>query len=124
MQHSKSSKYNSRPKPELLLPDPYSLVHYRKAETVVSDYNKLAEEAEKIYLALPNQYKDAYYQLVLYPVQASANSNALHVTVGQNRLYAQQGHASTNELRVPVLYSLAIPNFPNFTIKPWWAAND
>jgi len=95
---AKYGKYNSRRKPELLSPDTYSLVHYREAETVVADYNKLAEEAEKIYNALPSQYKDAYYQLVLYPVQASANLNELHVTVGKNRLFAQQGRASTNDL--------------------------
>ena len=95
---SKYGKFNSRRKPELLAPDTYSLLHYREAETVVSEYNKLATEAEKIYNSLPAAYKDAYYQLVLYPVQASANLNNLYVTVSKNRLYAQQGRAATNDL--------------------------
>ncbi|PIQ21055.1 MAG: glycosyl hydrolase [Cytophagales bacterium CG18_big_fil_WC_8_21_14_2_50_42_9] len=95
---SKYSKYNSRRKPELLSPDTYNLVHYREAEIVVTDYNKLAQEAEKIYQALPAAYKDAYNQLVLYPVQASANINELYVTVGKNYMYAQQGRAATNDL--------------------------
>ena len=42
--------------------------------------------------------KDAYYQLVLHPVQAMANLQDMYVTVAKNRLYAMQGRAATNEL--------------------------
>lgn len=95
---SKYTKYNARRKPELLAPDTYSLINYREAETVVSDYNKLAERTEKIYEAIPSEYKDAYYQLVLYPVKACANLNELYFTVAKNKLYAKQGRAAANEL--------------------------
>jgi hypothetical protein len=95
---SKYTKYNGRRKPELLDPDTYSLIHYREAETVVAEYNELAEKAEQIYQLLPGPYKDAYYQLVLYPVKACANLNDLYVTVGKNLLYAKQGRAATNDL--------------------------
>jgi len=103
---SKYTKYNGRRKPELLAPDTYSLAHYREAETIVAEYNKLAAEAEKIYNAMSPEYKDAYYQLVLHPVKACANLNELHVTVAKNRLYAKQGRAATNDLadRVKVLF--------------------
>ncbi len=94
----KYTKYNGRRKPELLAPDVYSLHHYREAERIVSEYNALAERAEKIYNEIPEEYKDAYYQLVLHPVKACANLNELWVTVGKNRLYAAQGRASTNDL--------------------------
>jgi hypothetical protein len=76
----------------------YSLTNYREAETVVADYNALAARAERISAALPADYRDAFYQLVLHPVQASVNLNDLYVTVAQNRLYAQQGRAATNDL--------------------------
>lgn len=92
------TKYNGRRKPELLSPETYSLVHFREAERVVEDYNALADKAEKLYNKLPEAYKDAYYQLVLFPVQASANLNELHIATGRNRLYAQQGRAATNDL--------------------------
>jgi hypothetical protein len=92
------TKFNGRRTPEMLAPDTYSLVNYREAETVVADYNKLAEKAEQIGKALPAQYQDAYYQLVLYPVLACANLNELYVTVGLNRLYASQGRAAANDL--------------------------
>ena len=92
------TKYNSRRKPELLAPDTYSLINYREAETIEADYNRLAEKAERIYKELPVEYRDAYYQLVLYPVKACANLNKLYVTAGKNRLYAAQGRASANDL--------------------------
>lgn len=95
---SKYAKYNSRRKPELLAPNTYSLTHYREAETIVEEYNALADEAQKIYDQMPKEYKDAYYQLILYPVIACANLNDLKVTTGKNHLYAKQGRASTNDL--------------------------
>jgi len=101
------TKYNGRRKPELLSPETYSLLNYREAETVVTDYNKLAEQADSIYKLLPADYRDAYYQLVLYPVKACANLNELYVAVSKNRLYAAQGRAATNEWadRVKTFYA-------------------
>ncbi len=95
---TKYTKYNSRRKPELLSPDTYSLVNYREAERVVDEYDALASEAEKIYRTLPEEDRDAFFQLVLYPVQTCANLTELYVTVGRNHLYAKQGRATTNEL--------------------------
>ena len=92
------TRYNSRRKPELLAPDTYSLVNYHEAGTIVDDYNKVADEAELIYNALPAEFRDAYYQLVLHTVKACANLNELYVTVGKNRLYARQGRVETNDL--------------------------
>jgi hypothetical protein len=90
------TRFNSRRKPELLSPDTYSLINYREAETIVNEYKQLAEKAKYIYDSLPAEYKDAFYQLVLHPVEACLNLNKLYVTVGKNRLYAEQGRAATN----------------------------
>ncbi len=95
---TKYTQFNSRRKPELLAPDTYSLANYREAETVVADYKKLEAQARKIYDALTAEYRDAFYQLVLHPVEACANLNELYVTLGKNRLYANQGRAATNSL--------------------------
>jgi hypothetical protein len=95
---SEYTKFNGRRKPELLAPETYSLHNYREAETVVNDYNHLLADAEAINRQLPVAYRDAYFQLVLHPVQACANLNELYVTVAKNRLYAVQGRAITNEL--------------------------
>ncbi|WP_207510639.1 glycosyl hydrolase 115 family protein [Longitalea luteola] len=100
------TQYNSRRKPELLSPDTYSLINYQEAEKVVQEYNVLAAKAERISKALPADAKDAFYQLVLFPIKACANLNELYVTTGKNHLYAKQGRASTNALaaRVQELY--------------------
>jgi glycosyl hydrolase family 115 (putative glucuronidase)/glycosyl hydrolase family 115 len=90
--------YVGRRKPELLAPETYSLPNYREAERVVAGYDSLLAAAERIGAALPDEYRDAYYQLVLHPVQAAANLNDLYVTVARNRLYALQGRAATNAL--------------------------
>lgn len=92
------TRFNSRRKPELLSPDTYSLTNFREAETVVSEYNKLTKKAKKIQNDLPPGYADAFYQLVLHPVEACSNLNDLYVTVARNRQYAVQGRASTDEL--------------------------
>jgi hypothetical protein len=92
------TRFNSRRKPELLEPGTYSLVHYREAERIVDDYNALAKQAQDLYEKMPQNYKDAYYQLVLYPIIGSANLNDLYVTVAKNRLYASQGRANANDL--------------------------
>jgi len=95
---SRYAKYNGRRKPELLSPDTYSLFNYREAETAVTDYKLLAEKAAALGQQLPKEYQDAYFELVLYPVQASANLNELYYTVARNRLYAAQGRAGANDL--------------------------
>ena len=92
----RSTKFNARRKHELIDPSTYSLTHYNEANRVVENYNALAKQAQSIYDKLPENYKDAYYQLVLYPVLASANLNELYVSAAKNNLYAKQGRASAN----------------------------
>jgi hypothetical protein len=91
------TKYNSRRKPELLAPETYSLINFREAETVVDDYNKLLEKAQKTGKKLSKEYTDAYYQLVLNPIEACANLNELYVTIAKNRLYAEQSRINSND---------------------------
>jgi GH35 family endo-1,4-beta-xylanase len=95
---TKYTKYNARRKPELLSPDTYSLLNYREAETVAGAWKILVERAEAIGRQLPEAYRDAYFELVLYPVLASANLNELYFTVARNRLYAAQGRTVANDL--------------------------
>lgn len=91
------TQFNARRKPELLAPDTYSLTDFHEAERVVSEYNTLAWRAEQIGNTLPSQYRDAYFELVLYPIEACANLNEMYVAAGLNAWYATQGRAATNE---------------------------
>ena len=95
---SKYTKYNGRRKPEFLEPTTFSLVNYHEADTVLADFRSIAEQAESIYKTLPENARDAFYELVLYPTKACANLTELYVAVGRNRLYAADGRASTNDL--------------------------
>ena len=94
---AKYTHYNGRRKPELLGPDTFSLVNYQEAESVVGDWQALAAEAEAIQQRLPAGRRDAFFEQVRYPVQASANLNALYLATAKNHLYAAQGRASAND---------------------------
>lgn len=91
------TKFNGRRKPELLTADTYSLVNYGEFEKVVADYELLAKKAEKINAQLPPESRDAFYELVLFPVKACAQLNALYLAAAKNNLYAKQGRASAND---------------------------
>ncbi|WP_273276918.1 glycosyl hydrolase 115 family protein, partial [Maribacter polysiphoniae] len=92
----KYTKYNARRKHELIDPSTYSLIDYNEADAIVENYNALGRKAQGIYDQLPEEYKDAYYQLVLFQVLASANLNELYVAAAKNNWYAEQGRALTN----------------------------
>jgi Glycosyl hydrolase family 115/Gylcosyl hydrolase family 115 C-terminal domain len=99
---SKYTKLNGRRKPELLDPTTFSLVDYQEADRVLAEWQSVTSEAEKISASLPENMRDAFYELVLYPTKASALVNQLYITAGRNRLYAVQGRASTNDLAAKV----------------------
>jgi hypothetical protein len=91
------TRFNGRRKPELLDANTYSLVNYVEAETVVADYAALAAKAEQIGGQLPPESRDAYYELVLFPVKACAQLHAMYLAAARNALYARQGRASAND---------------------------
>jgi len=78
------AKFNSRRKPEMLSDNTYSF-NYGEWPRVVKEYTALAEKAEKIGKQLPTEYQDAYFQLVLHPVKASANLYQLYYNVALNK---------------------------------------
>ena len=96
------TRYNARRHPEQLEPDTFSLANYGEAERVVADYNQLADEAKSIGRELPKEMGSAYFQLVEYPVRASANAVDMYVSTGRNQLFARQGRITTNDMAVRV----------------------
>jgi glycosyl hydrolase family 115 (putative glucuronidase)/glycosyl hydrolase family 115 len=77
---------------------PFSLTRYRELDGVTAQWQRLAARAQQIGRTLPAAYQDAYYELVLYEVQATANLYALRDAEFTNILYAKQGRAATNDL--------------------------
>ena len=99
---TKFTKFNARRKPELLAPETFSLVNYQEADKIVADWKTVADEAEKISARLAVEKRDVFFELVLYPVKACANLNALYVAAAKNHLYAAQGRTSANNYAAEV----------------------
>ncbi|MFG2085467.1 glycosyl hydrolase 115 family protein [Spirillospora sp. NPDC048824] len=76
---------------------PFYLNRYREMDRVTARWRRLAEKAERIRRRLPEEYQDAYYQLVYYRVKATANLYELREAEFTNILYAEQGRAATND---------------------------
>ena len=94
---TKYTKYNGRRKPELLDPNTFSLVDYQEADRVLADWKTITAEAEEIYQKLPENERDAFFELVLYPTKACEQVNDLYITTAKNRLYASQGRPSADD---------------------------
>ncbi|MET8849032.1 glycosyl hydrolase 115 family protein [Amycolatopsis sp. NPDC004625] len=77
---------------------PFSLVNYGELDRVTQEWHDLAARAAKIGARLPAGYRDAFYELVGYEVEATANLYALRRAEFTNLLYAAQGRASANGL--------------------------
>ena len=91
------TRHNGRRKPELMEPETYSVLHYNEAQRISVELRGYVEQAEVLYEKMPEQYKDAFFQLVLHPVKATRIIFELNHNAALNRLYAEQGRASTND---------------------------
>ena len=91
------AKFNRRVTPEMLNEKTYSLENYGEFESVVNDYRSLALDAFRIYAQLPVKHRDAYYQLVLYPVNACSNLYEMYYAVAMNRLLAGNKDLRANQ---------------------------
>ncbi|HWC54690.1 MAG TPA: glycosyl hydrolase 115 family protein, partial [Chitinophagaceae bacterium] len=92
----KYAQYISRRKPELLDANTYSLTDYNEWERVMSEWNDLFNKALKIHKGLPDEYKDAFYELVLHPIEATENLHALYFAAAKNKWYADQKNMKAN----------------------------
>lgn len=90
------AKFNRRVTPEMLNDKTYSLEHYGEFERVMNDYRSLALDAFRIHAQLPAKLRDAYYQLVLYPVNASSNLYEMYYAVAMNRQLANKKDLRAN----------------------------
>lgn len=90
------TKYNRRVTPETLNDRTYSLENYNEFESVTADYRNLALDALRLYYTIPPKYKDAFDQLVLYPVNACSNLYEMYYAVAKNKFYAKNNDIQAN----------------------------
>ncbi|WP_062214054.1 glycosyl hydrolase 115 family protein [Streptomyces sp. NBRC 109706] len=77
---------------------PFSLVNYRELERVTAEWEALDARVQQIGEGLPTGSQEAFYQLVQYQVEATANLYALRAAEFTSLHYAEQGRLATNEL--------------------------
>ncbi len=90
------TKYNHRVTPELLDHRTFSLENYNEFERVRNDYRDLTLDALRIYNFIPNEYKDAFDQLILFPTNASCNLYEMYYAVAKNRQLAAENDPEAN----------------------------
>lgn len=90
------AKYNRRVTPETLNWNTYSLENYNEFETAVNDYRNLSLDANRLYNEIPEEYKDAYFQLVLYPIDTCSNLYELYFNVAKNHRLASEKDRKAN----------------------------
>ncbi|KAG6022134.1 hypothetical protein E4U41_002313 [Claviceps citrina] len=76
----------------------FVLLKYHEADRIVGRWKALLEDAERIGAAVGNEYKSAFFQLVLHPIKASYLCTLLRVTQYRNQLFAKQRRNTTNVL--------------------------
>jgi len=89
-------KFNRRVTPEMLDSTTYSLENYNEFQTVVNDYKNLALDAYRIYNEIPKEYQDAYFQLVLYPIDACSNLYEMYFAQANNKKLAAEKNSMAN----------------------------
>ena len=85
---------------------------------------KLLSKQKRFNEKLPADQRDAFFELVLYPVKAAAIVNELYITAGKNHLYASRGAPVRTRWRiVRANFSKRMrSSLPNTTTN-WQAAN-
>lgn len=90
------SKYNGRVTAEMLDSRTYNL-QTGEWKQVSDEYIKLEAEALRQYMTLPKEMRDAYFQLILFPVQAMANLYEMYYAQAMNHALYNAGDPAANE---------------------------
>lgn len=89
------SKYAGRITAEMLDRTTYNL-HSGEWKQVSDEFIKLEAEALRQYMTLPEEARDAYFQLILFPVQAMANIYEMYYAQAMNHALYQANDPAAN----------------------------
>ena len=89
-------KYNGRSTAEMLDASTYN-IETGEWRRVADDYMRLEAEALRQYLTLQPEQRDAYQQLILFPIQAMSNLHQMYYAVAMNRYLAKQHLPEANQ---------------------------
>ncbi len=88
-------KYSGRTTAEMMDAKTYN-VETGEWRQVADDFLRLEAEALRQYITLEPQYRDAYQQLILFPVQALSNLYQMYYAVAMNQYLASQNDPDAN----------------------------
>lgn len=89
-------KYNGRVTPEMLDRNTYNL-QSGEWKNVADDYARLEVEALRQYITLKPENKDAYFELILFPLQLMSNLYQMYYAQAMNHYAYANGLPETNE---------------------------
>ena len=79
-------KYAARRKYELLDAETYSVVNYDEADVVAAQWAELEADARAAHDALGEEYRPAFFQMVLHPVTAGRIVHDIYVAAARTRI--------------------------------------
>lgn len=91
-----SCKYAGRSTGELLDANTYN-IETDDWDRALADYDRLEADALRQAASLPAAYKDAYDELILFPIQAMANLYRMYHAQAMNNYLARQGDPAAND---------------------------
>lgn len=89
------SQYAGRVTAEMLDRNTYN-IESGEWKTVADEFMKLETEALRQFISLPEQYRDAYRQLILFPVQALGNVYQMYYAQAMNHKLFKEGNPEAN----------------------------
>ncbi|KAF1948498.1 hypothetical protein CC80DRAFT_540851 [Byssothecium circinans] len=83
-------------KHEHVTPETFSLVNYSEADTILSSWEALLNDAETLYTRVHQDLRPSFFQLILHPIKASHIYMSLQIHRAKNALYAKQRRNTAN----------------------------
>ena len=94
--YNQNCQYMARVTPEMLDAKTYN-VETGEWKQVADDYQRLELRALRLYSDIPDEARDFYRQLLLFPVQAMANLYDMYYAQAMNQYLAAQGNTDANQ---------------------------
>lgn len=91
-------EWRNKDKYEKITDTDLSFSNYNEAENRLLVYQSISNKVTSIMRGLSDNQKEAFFQLVYYPVKGACYMNQKMLKAQQNRMYAKQGRAKTNVL--------------------------
>lgn len=87
---------NGTCKPEVVSASTYSVSNYNEAQEMLKRIEDMTARAKSCQEIVPESLQAAYFQLVYFPVVASANVAKMQICSGLNKYYYDKGSANAN----------------------------